>query len=174
MLSPGGNVGTETFNDYSNDMWIKGWLSTDEGAENTRLSFLSSFVAPLNSTFLFHADSVAKINDGWDLSLLISITLSLSVSERKFGVIGVIEHLDNGDDVTKEAELTFVIGVSALSSKGELVVEVAVDNGHGDVIGVIGKKEKLFEEDVAGLIVVEGRMAPGRRVILKGKDWNML
>ena len=100
--------------------------------------------------------------------------LSLSVSGRKFGVIGVIEHLDNVDGGTKDAELTFVLGAKALSSKGELVVEVAVDNVHGDVIGVIGRKEKLFEEDFAGLIVVDGRIAPGSRVILKGRDWNML
>jgi hypothetical protein len=171
MFSLSGNVGSETFNGFSEDMGIKDWLSTDEGAENTRFSFLSSFVAPLNSTFLFHADSVAKINDGWDFSLLISMTLSLSVSERKFGNIGVMEHLDNGDGGKKEAELTVVLGANAWSSKGELVVEVAVDNIHGDVIGVIGRKEKLFEEYFAGFIVVEGT---GRRVILKGKDWNMV
>ena len=39
------------------------------------------------------------------------------------------------------------------------------------VTGVIGKNEKLFDEDFAGFIVVEWRMVPpGRRVTLKGTD----
>jgi hypothetical protein len=94
------------------------------------------------------------------------------VLERKLGVIGVIEHLDNGEDGESERKYSFLLGANAFSSKGELVVEVAVDNVHGVVIGVIGRNEKLFEDDFAGVIVVEGRMFPGSRVILNGKGLN--
>ena len=62
-------------------------------------------------------------------------------------------------------------GVNAFNSNGELVVDVFVDIVDAVVTGVIGKKEKLFEEDFAGLMVVEWRMVPpGSRVILKGRD----
>ena len=77
--------------------------------------------------------------------------------------IGVI---DNGDDTKLLSNV--LVGVNAFSSNGELVVVVVVDIVDA-VSGVIGRNEKLFEEDLAGFMVVEWRMVPpGRRVTLKG------
>ena len=62
------------------------------------------------------------------------------------------------------------MGVNAFSSNGELVVVVVVDIVDA-VTGVIGRNEKLFDEDFAGLMLVEWRMVPpGRRVTLKGNE----
>ena len=78
--------------------------------------------------------------------------------------------IDSGEDTKLLSNV--LVGVNALSSNGELVVVVVADIGDA-VTGVIGKKEKLLDEDFAGLIVVEWRMVPpGRRVTLKGRDWT--
>ena len=109
-----------------------------------------------------------------DLSLFVSPPFSVSSSVQK-DVIGVIEHLDCGDDGRLDILSPLVWGVNALSNKGELVAEDETVE-----TGVSGRKEKLFEEDfaggigagviVAGAIVVELTRAPGSRVMLKGRD----
>ena len=60
--------------------------------------------------------------------------------------------IDSGEDTKLLSNV--LVGVNALSSNGELVVVVVADIGDA-VTGVIGKNEKLFDEDFAGLIVVE-------------------
>ena len=78
--------------------------------------------------------------------------------------------IDSGEDTKLLSNV--LVGVNALSSNGELVVVVVADIGDA-VTGVIGKNEKLLDEDFAGLMVVEWRMVPpGRRVTLKGRDWT--
>ena len=60
--------------------------------------------------------------------------------------------IDSGEDTKLLSNV--LVGVNALRSNGELVVVVVADIGDA-VTGVIGKNEKLFDEDFAGLIVVE-------------------
>ena len=71
--------------------------------------------------------------------------------------MGVIEHLDKGEDGTLVTVLvSMFLGVNAFKSKGELLLELDdVDVENTVSGGVIGSKEKLFEEDFAGFIVVE-------------------
>ena len=60
--------------------------------------------------------------------------------------------IDSGEDTKLLSNV--LVGVNALSSNGEFVVVVVADIEDA-VTGVIGKNEKLFDEDFAGLIVVE-------------------
>ena len=53
--------------------------------------------------------------------------------------------------------LSTAVGVSALSNSGELllILDLLSAEGADTVTGVMGRNEKLLEEDLAGLIVVE-------------------
>ena len=70
--------------------------------------------------------------------------------------------------------LSTVVGVSALSNSGELllILDLLSAEGADTVTGVMGRNEKLLEEDLAGLIVVEWRIFPGSLVMLIGSDLN--
>ena len=70
--------------------------------------------------------------------------------------------------------LSTVVGVSALSNNGELLLMPDLSSAEGEetVTGVMGRNEKLLEEDLAGLIVVEWRIFPGSLVMLIGSDLN--
>ena len=70
--------------------------------------------------------------------------------------------------------LSIVVGVSALSNSGELllILDLLSAEGADTVTGVMGRNEKLLEEDLAGLIVVEWRIFPGSLVMLIGSDLN--
>ena len=70
--------------------------------------------------------------------------------------------------------LSTVVGVSALSNNGELflTLDLLSTEGAETVTGVMGRNEKLLEEDLAGLIVVEWRIFPGSLVMLIGSDLN--
>ena len=70
--------------------------------------------------------------------------------------------------------LSTAVGVSALSNSGELllILDLLSAEGADTVTGVMGRNEKLLEEDLAGLIVVEWRIFPGSLVMLIGSDLN--
>ena len=125
---------------------VVGGRSIDAGADN-----ISRQSITFDSKF-FKSTLGQRDVPVWDLGRFV-LSRFLSVSEYK-EVKGVIEHLEIVDDEIFEIVLQVVCGVKALSSKGEFVVNVDVDEDKA-VIGVIGKRGKLFDEYFAGFIVVE-------------------
>ena len=125
---------------------LAGGSSIDAGADNISrksITFASDF---LKSTL------GQRDNPVWDSGRFV-LSRFLAVPEYK-EVKGVIEHLDPVDDEIVEMVLQAVCGVKALSSKGEFVANVDVDEDK-TVMGVIGNRGKLFDEYLAGFIVVE-------------------
>lgn len=84
-------------------------------------------------------------------------------------VYGVIVHFELEREYAFEVGVMVHLGVNALSNRGEFVHKVAEEEAE-IVIGVRGRSEKLFEDDFAGVIVVEWVRLQGKRVMLNGND----